>query len=142
MTHEHFVLGWFAVSMFLVISGLFLFEHMEKAEESHTYTYIYKRYKRFFAYTATATILMYYFRKGDITLPELALDIFSIGTQKVIMGTFPYLPTEWTISAILVVECAIYVLWASLNKKARDMIVPILILISLFPLINGTKCQI
>ncbi len=150
-THEHFVFGGYAVSMFVVISGMFLFDSLETDYITEATDYIKKRYLRFIPYTAIATYLLYVGRKiftyvsgnidilhiRDFILPlDFIVDIGSISIVSVLSFHFPYNGPGWTIAALFIVESLLYLYCSTFKKPFKDVIIPTLILISCYIIIN------
>ena len=138
-THEHFESGMIAVDAFAIMSGLFFFQGVAKEGEPcefEPYSYIRKRFKRFFPYVLVAYIFAFvvqYFHILSISnaqeleqvllngLSEISvIDIFMLA-----FGRWPLNAPAWTISLIFLVECIMYCCQWYSKRLFEGIILPI-----------------
>ena len=126
-----------AVDTFAIISGLFLFQTInKKGELSDPYIYIYIRFKRFFPYILVAYIITFLVQVFYISPPSSVQDwenillnglseISVLDIYMLAFGRWPINAPAWTVSIIFLVECIIYCCaWYS-KRLFKGLILPV-----------------
>ena len=135
-TKQYFSGGKFGVEVFCIIAGAFFYlKYVKQADTITTWSYAKYRFLRFFPYTTSAFILLYAFLHitgRERSLGELAnlaseyiweillVDMVGLNSGGALLN-FP----TWTISCLLVAECAILGILICSKKLFFNFIAPV-----------------
>lgn len=136
-TKQYFSGGKFAVEVFCIISGAFFFLKVSKSGKTiSTFEYAKSRFCRFFPYTTTAFLLMFFYLSNGKSISEIVelfskyiWEIFLVGMTGLNRGGALLNSPTWTISCLLIVECSIYGLLICYNKQFFNFILPVSLLV-------------
>lgn len=139
-TKEYFSGGKFGVEVFCMIAGVFFFQKYLKRENTITvWEYVKQRFLRFFPYTTAAFLLLYIytFITGNSHSLGRILGSFSKYIWEILLVSMSGMNTGgamlnspmWTISCLLIVECAILGLLICSKKCFFNLILPMSLVI-------------
>lgn len=139
-TKQYFSGGKFGVEVFCIIAGAFFYlKYVKQANTITTWSYAKYRFLRFFPYTTSAFILLYAFLHitgRERSLGELAnlaseyiWEVLLVGMTGINAGNSLLNSPTWTISCLLIAECAILGLLICSKKLFFNFIAPISLVI-------------
>ena len=139
-TKQYFSGGKFGVEIFCMISGAFFYsKYLKQQDTITTWSYVKTRFLRFFPYTTAAFLMLYAFLHitgRPRALGELAdqasgyiWEILLVDMSGINAGEAMLNSPTWTISCLLIVECAIVGLLVCQKKLFFNFIAPISLIV-------------